>query len=1007
MPRILYFIDDLGYLGGAHIATYNQIHYLISTGKYQISIVSATQPPRSLVEMLPLVDFINIESLGNERVYKLFSTSIKDVFTDPSFSFADKMKKLNMSVYLRIHGYQKAISYFIENEKHMQAVQSFISQYDIVCVPFENSKFRDLVTEAVCKRKIQWIHIDYLTWKNVNGATKAITRNDYERYKQFDQIVFVSYTARRGFLLLYPEFKDKCAVCYNLLDINKIKTLANHSAFDKGDTKERRPIRIVTVARLEDIQKGIKRSLDVAKRLLDAGYLFEWFFVGSGVDEDMLKQYAKQLELDSCVHWVGQVENPYMYIKHADLFALFSYYEGIPNTIFESLIIGTPVIATKVNGICEQLKDGWGFLVDNDTESIYRGLSDLLKNPQKIEMLREKLKAYKYDNETIQKELENIMNNSGGYHNGKEEEIIKVSVIVPVYNVEKYLGKCLDTLVAQTIDSIEIIVVNDGSTDGSQNIIDSYAKKYPGKIKSFIKKNGGLGDARNYGLKYAKGYYVSFIDSDDWVSPTMMERMYKKGVENNADIVLCDIYGVDDQTNHTVVEHAPYDKEGILDRKQAVLFSTRPVAVSACTKLFKRKIFDRFKFPYGWYEDLAIMTTIFSYAERIYYLSEPHYYYRWNRSGSIQSQKSSPKTLEILNAQQNILDTCNPEFFQEAAYAIYDHSARFHIAYPMYRTQNLEFIDKNIKHFINNPHINWAIENGILPRLFSEEKIPKIIHYCWFGKGEKSNIILDCIKSWKEQLPDYKIIEWNESNCNIDEIPYVSEAYKQKKWAFVSDYFRFKVLYEYGGIYMDTDVMVYSTLNHLLVYDAFFAFETYLYVHGGIIGSKPKQPVIKMVLDGYKNERTFNRNGYLTVCHRITDALLEYGLIQNGKYQILRNNIAIFPPNVLTVDFSDGECIAEHLFNGSWLENKGVNKSYKYEVMKHFFTYPLSQTSITSGGNEPEPTPYEAVDAAIRNYGIKVAVRQLIKAIIKRLIPKKVYNRIVTFIRNDLPKKCS
>lgn len=210
------------------------------------------------------------------------------------------------------------------------------------------------------------------------------------------------------------------------------------------------------------------------------------------------------------------------------------------------------------------------------------------------------------------------MNYQGGYYNGEIEEIVKVSVIVPVYNVEKYLAKCLDSLVSQTIDSIEIIVVNDGSTDGSQKIIDDYQTRYPDKVIGLIKKNGGLGDARNYGLKFAKGLYVSFIDSDDWVTPEMMSRMYEKGMETNADIVLCDIYGVDDQTNNTVIERAPYEQEGILDRKQAVLFSTRPVAVSACTKIYKREIFNRFQFPTGWYEDLAVMTTIFSYAERIF-----------------------------------------------------------------------------------------------------------------------------------------------------------------------------------------------------------------------------------------------------------------------------------------------------------------------------------------------------------------------------------------------------
>ena len=115
----------------------------------------------------------------------------------------------------------------------------------------------------------------------------------------------------------------------------------------------------------------------------------------------------------------------------------------------------------------------------------------------------------------------------------------KVSVIVPVYNTEKYLEKCLNSLVQQTLDEIEIIVVDDGSPDNSQAIISKYAEQYPNKIISLKKKNGGLGDARNFGLEYAAGEFIGFVDSDDWVDTKMYETMYKEAI-NGYDIVLCD-----------------------------------------------------------------------------------------------------------------------------------------------------------------------------------------------------------------------------------------------------------------------------------------------------------------------------------------------------------------------------------------------------------------------------------------------------------------------------------
>ena len=110
--------------------------------------------------------------------------------------------------------------------------------------------------------------------------------------------------------------------------------------------------------------------------------------------------------------------------------------------------------------------------------------------------------------------------------------MIKVSVIVPVYNVEDYLARCLDSLVNQTLKEIEIIVVNDGSPDNSQKIIDKYAKKYL-NIKAYKKENGGLSDARNYGIKKANGEYIAFIDSDDFVTTDMYEKMYQKAKTGN------------------------------------------------------------------------------------------------------------------------------------------------------------------------------------------------------------------------------------------------------------------------------------------------------------------------------------------------------------------------------------------------------------------------------------------------------------------------------------------
>ena len=120
----------------------------------------------------------------------------------------------------------------------------------------------------------------------------------------------------------------------------------------------------------------------------------------------------------------------------------------------------------------------------------------------------------------------------------------KVSIIVPVYNVEKYIEKCLNSLVNQTLEDIEIILVNDGSTDKSQTIIEQYQKKYPDVIKAYSTKNGGAAKARNYALEHVTGEYIGFVDSDDYISEEMYEKLYNQAKKENADIVCCNYYRV-------------------------------------------------------------------------------------------------------------------------------------------------------------------------------------------------------------------------------------------------------------------------------------------------------------------------------------------------------------------------------------------------------------------------------------------------------------------------------
>lgn len=224
----------------------------------------------------------------------------------------------------------------------------------------------------------------------------------------------------------------------------------------------------------------------------------------------------------------------------------------------------------------------------------------------------------------------------------------KMSVIVPVYNVEELLPKCLDSLVNQTFDDYEVIVVNDGSPDNSQKIIDDYYKKYPNIIKPLKKENGGLSSARNYGLKYANGEYILYVDSDDWISKDMLKIMYKTALKEGSDIVICKMLNVIAGRNVKI-------NNGIFDVdvfKRYILNNP-----SACCKFIKKDILlhPELAFLEGHhYEDIAEVPAFCLYAKNISFIDDYLYYYLV-REGSIMHQKTyTDKLNDIFDSLNNL-----------------------------------------------------------------------------------------------------------------------------------------------------------------------------------------------------------------------------------------------------------------------------------------------------------------------------------------------------------------
>lgn len=213
-----------------------------------------------------------------------------------------------------------------------------------------------------------------------------------------------------------------------------------------------------------------------------------------------------------------------------------------------------------------------------------------------------------------------------------------------------------------------------------------------------------------------------------------------------------------------------------------------------------------------------------------------------------------------------------------------------------------------------------------------KNNIPKTIHYCWFGHGKLPELAIKCIESWKKKLPDYKIIEWNEDNFDVNCNEYVKEAYNSKKYAFVSDYVRLYALYNEGGIYMDTDVEVLKSLDPFLNHKAFSGFENNNSIPTGIMASVAKNKWIKILLDEYSDIHFIKKDGTLdttTNVTRITNKTKDnYKIKLNDTLQDL-GDVVFYPHEYFCPkDWETGiinitdKTYTIHHFNASWHSKK-------------------------------------------------------------------------------------
>lgn len=301
--------------------------------------------------------------------------------------------------------------------------------------------------------------------------------------------------------------------------------------------------------------------------------------------------------------------------------------------------------------------------------------------------------------------------------------MVRLSVIVTVYNREKYIRRCLDSLLSQSIlpNEYEIVVVDDGSTDSSGEILDGYADMY-GNIRVIHKENKGVADTRNCGLENARGRYITYVDSDDFVEQDCYRELLELAEEKKCDILICDYYKLyEDQRKY--IEVAPRLQEGRISPKEYILTTPSP-----CNKLMKKEMFMRgnIRFPFGiYYEDYATIPLLANEAGMIYYTKKAYLNYFQENTSITRNIGYQKKWWDMYKASEN-LNKLNPIFHDELEYIIYLYLLVRTSSWYL-QTGRLNEVEKIADYFRKN-FPNWRKNNYIRQRGRKERVIAFLIY---------------------------------------------------------------------------------------------------------------------------------------------------------------------------------------------------------------------------------------------------------------------------------------
>lgn len=383
---LLVVIETVNFNGGAHVATWAMIDALVARG-WRVDVMTASEPTDAMRRRLAACT-IHVMDAPFPR---------------------HGVRHVVQGVCNRLHlGWVPNWSI-----DPTGAARRLAANYKTVLVVGENSHLRNLVGSVKGPRKVVFVHTDYATWRTMRGCDRDDARCDRWTYRAFDVIGVVGKPNAARFAACFPAFAPKVRAFHNILPQAAETAAARGGAPDGVRSPANAVFKIASISRLEwGPQKKTELSIEVAARLKARGLAFDWSVYGDGAEPEVarLKAFMREKGVEDCFHLPGYTTDPRRAMREADVTTLFSAYEGVSNAIYESLLCGTPVLATDVGAASEQIRDGeTGRVLPPDAAALADALADVIAHRERVAAWRRNLAGYVYDNEQVVREYEEIL----------------------------------------------------------------------------------------------------------------------------------------------------------------------------------------------------------------------------------------------------------------------------------------------------------------------------------------------------------------------------------------------------------------------------------------------------------------------------------------------------------------------------------------------------------------------------------------------------------------------